>query len=249
MKSDFNNFILSLIVGLFTSLLSTIISTSNQITYFCITLIIISSFLYFILKFILPKVLFFKGIRILGNDSTKYKEKFSKSLENMENISIYKGLTGHEFFSNTKLRRCISSSKLHKIKMFQCFFSDPKSKAYENEVSTISDRKSLIKKHAVTREYLMKVISEIKERNKNVKIDIRYYDEYKNMINIVRVDDDVFLFIRGFDRIKDLGNQIVFFINMKKCNQVVKAIVNSIFEKYYTVFSHKSIKNNKNEST
>lgn len=244
MKVDLNNILISLVIGFVTSLLATYLANSHKIVYFILPLIIISPAIYVLIRFVFPKLRFLKGVDIIGNDSSVYIREMAKCLKKMEKTFIYKGLTGHEFFSNSQLRKSIAESNLHKINSFSCFFTDPNSKAYENEETTISNRNSLLKKHMVCREYLVKVIDEIKDRNKKVTFDVRYYQENKNMLNLVQIDDDAFVFIRGFNKIKGLGNQIVLKINLNKCNPIISSIVDAIFQKFYVVFSYNKNKQN-----
>ena len=64
------------------------------------------------------------------------------------------------------------------------------------------------------------------------------------MLNLVQIDNDVFVFIRGFNKINGLGNQIILKINLKKCNQIISSIINAIFQKIYVAFSYNKNKQN-----
>ena len=173
-----------------------------------------------------------RGIRIVATDREWYLSRIADLIRSNKNRLFFKGFTGFDLFSSEMIKSALDATRTDNWNEMVFVLTDPDSSAFDSERNRYYTRTHLTHLQETVRQYLQeRLLPCVRVRDGGI-CGVFLIPEDKNFLNLLVLDDEAFIFLRGFTETKGPAGQIIVNVTLSKAPELVRELLVFMKERY-----------------
>lgn len=173
-----------------------------------------------------------RGIRLVAPDREWYLKRIADLIRSNKNRLFYKGFTGFDLFSSEVIKSAFDETRTDNWSEFVFVLTEPNSPAFDSERNRYYTRAHLEHLQETVRQYLQERLLPCVRVRDGGTCGVFWIPEEKNFQNVLILDDEAFIFLRGFTETKGPAGQIIVNVTFSKAPELVRELLLFMKERY-----------------
>jgi len=173
-----------------------------------------------------------RGVEFVRPNRHEYVSRIAAQIRQNKNTFFFKGLTGYDLFSADLIRSALEETRVDTWKQIVFVLTRPMSPAFHVEPNRFYTAERLAGMQKIVVDFLNERLLEVARPSEACTRGVFYVTESSTLINLLVLDNEAFVFFRGFTNTEGPAGQVIIRLQLLKCPQLIRDLVEYVRQHY-----------------